>query len=63
MYEDKIFGLLACVVWYFLGHHLGYKKGHTAALEACDSVISEVITDVQNGDYSKWIDDEESEDS
>jgi hypothetical protein len=61
--DERIFGLAACVAWYFVGKFMGYKKGHAAALEACDSVISEVIADVQNGDYSKWTDDEKSEDS
>ena len=61
--DERIFGLAACVAWYFVGKAVGYKKGHTRAMDACDSVISEVIADVENGDYAKWTDNKESEDS
>jgi hypothetical protein len=59
MYEDKIFGLLACIAWYFFGHHLGFKKGKQRTLESCEQVIEEVIEDVKNGDVDKWVDNSE----
>jgi len=56
MYEDKIFGLLACVAWYFAGYYYGFRVGKKRTLESCEEVIEEVIKDVENGDYSKWVD-------
>ena len=59
MYEDKIFGLLACVAWYFFGYYYGFRLGKKRTLESCEEVIEEVIKDVENGDYSKWVDNGE----
>lgn len=61
--DDKIFGMLACVAWYFVGEYFGRKSGYQKAMKACDEVVSEVIADVERGDISKWTADEDCEDS